>query len=110
MADLSEADKRTLLGENYKEVLAQAQAEGRVQSAPKQLWAAQVEKCGSNRFSASAITVVGVIMLVSNLYAASGPSVMLVSVFAIALILVGGGWFVHIWRTLRKLNANRPVD
>jgi hypothetical protein len=110
MADLSEADKRTLLGENYKEVLAKAQAEGRAQSASTQLWSSKVEKCESNRFSASAIMVVGAIMLVSNIYAASGPSVMLVSVFAIALLLVGAGWFVQIWRALRTLRANRPAD
>jgi hypothetical protein len=110
MADLSEADKRTLLGENYKEVLAKAQAEGRAQSASTQLWASQVEKCESNRFNASAITVVGAVMLISNLSAASGPSVMLVSVVAIALLLVGVGWFVLIWRTIRTLYANRPAD
>ena len=35
MAELTEKDKRTLWGENYKEVLAKAQEEGRVQACSR---------------------------------------------------------------------------
>ena len=108
MAEMREADKRILWGENYKEVLAKAQEEGRVQAAPKLLWAKQVDKCGNDKLSAVFIIVLGVVLLVSNFYAVSGPSVMLVSVFAAAALVVGVVWYVHIWRTLRKLRANIP--
>jgi hypothetical protein len=109
VAELSEADKRAILGENYKEVLAKAQEEGRAQSAPQQIWTAEVDKCNNNKFSALAIAVVGAILFVSNLYAVSGPSVMLVGAFGIAALLGGTGWYAYLWRTLRNLRANRPA-
>ena len=110
MAELTEKDKKTLWGENYKEVLAKAQEEGRVQRNPQLIWAAQVDKCANSKLSAVFIMVLGAVLLVSNLYGVSGPPVMLVNVFAIAALLLGAGWYVHIWRTLRKLRANRPAD
>ena len=110
MADLSEADKITLLGTNYKEVLAKAQLEGRVKTSAGQLWAEQIEKCRSKKFTAVAVTVVGALLAVSNFYAVSGPSVMLVGVFGVAAFLGGIGWYVHLWRTVRKLQANPPTD
>lgn len=89
MADLSEAYNRTLLGENYKEVLAQAQKEGRAQTSAGQLWTEQIEKCGSRKFSAFAVMVVGGLWAVSNFYAVSGPSVVLVGLFGVLLFLEG---------------------
>ena len=109
MAELTEKDKRTLWGENYKEVLAKAEKEGHVQVAPEQVWRLQVEKCAGNKLSAVFIMVLGVALLVSDFYAVSGTSIMPLRVFAIAALLVGAGWYVHLWRTLRKLHANRPA-
>jgi hypothetical protein len=110
MAELSESDKRTMLGENYEEVLAKAQQEGRAKSSTEQLWASRVEKYESNKLTAIAVLVVGVILFVSNLYAVSGPSVMLVGVLGIAALLGGVGWYVLLWRALRHLHANHPAS
>ena len=110
MAELSEADKRTLLGANYKEVLAQAEREGRTKTPAAQLRAEHVEKCKSKKFTAVGVTVVGALLAVSNFYAVSGPSVMLVGVLGVAAFLGGIGWYVHLWRTVRKLQANPPTD
>jgi uncharacterized membrane protein YgdD (TMEM256/DUF423 family) len=109
MAELSEADKRAMLGDKYKEVLEKAQKEGRAQSSTQQLWASRVEKYESNKLSAIAIAVVGTILFVSNLYAVSGPSVVLVGASGIGALLVGTGWYVFLWRTLRHLHANQPA-
>ena len=110
MAELSNADKRAILGEGYEEVLAKAQQEGRAHSSDKQLWAAEVQKCENRQFSAFAITVVGAVLFVSDYYEVSGPSVMLVGAFGIAALIVGIGWYVHLWKALRKLRADRPAN
>jgi hypothetical protein len=110
MADLTEKDKRTLLGDNFREVLEQARAEGRAQSASKVVWASQVEKCGGNKLSAVAIMVVGAILFVSNSYAISGPSVLAIGIAGMAAFLAGVGWYLYLWKTLRKLYANRPAN
>lgn len=109
MAELSEADRRILLGENYKELEAQAEAEGRARGAPEKLWTAQVDKCGNNQFSAFAITVVGLVLFVTNFYAVSGPSLLLVTIFSVVTIIVGVGWYGYLWKTLRQLYAERPA-
>jgi hypothetical protein len=110
MAELSEADKRAILGDDYKAVLEKAQREGTAKTPAAQLLASEVEKCGKRQFSAFAIAVVGAILIVSNFYAVSGPSVMLVGILGGLAFFVGVGWYIHLWRTLRKLNANRPAD
>jgi hypothetical protein len=56
-----------------------------------------------------ALTVVGAILAISNYYAVSGPSVVLVGVFGIAAFFVGAGWYVDLSRNLRKLDANQPA-
>jgi uncharacterized membrane protein YgdD (TMEM256/DUF423 family) len=109
MAELSEADKRKMLGDKYKEVLEKAQEEGRAQTSTEQLWTARVEKCESSKLSAIAIAVVGTILFVSNLYAVSGPSVMLVGVSGVGALVVGVGWYMLLSRNLRHLRLNQPA-
>jgi len=109
MAELSEKDKITLFGENYREVLAQAQAEGRTDSDLKKLWAIQIEKCRSNKFTAGAVTIVGAILALSEFFAVSGPSVLLVGLAGIAIFFLGIGWYWRLWSTLRRLEANPPA-
>jgi uncharacterized membrane protein len=109
MAALSEADKRAILGDNYQDVLAKAQQEGHAKTSSEQMKATQIEKCESRKFSAFAIMVVGAILIVSNYYAVSGPSVVLVEVLGAVAFCAGAGWYVHLWRTLRRLNADTPA-
>ncbi len=108
MAALSEADKRAILGDNYQEVLAKAQQEGHAKTSSEQLKATQIEKCESRQFSAFAVMVVGAILIVSNYYAVSGPSVVLVGRSARSGFCAGAGWYVHLWRTLRRLRTDAP--
>jgi hypothetical protein len=110
MAELSEKDKRTLFGENYKEVLAQAELEGRVASVRQRGWAAEIESIESKKFSAVAVMIVGGLIALSNYFAVSGPSVMLVGLFGVALLLIGVGWYWRLWSRLRELKANPIVE
>ncbi|HWG04329.1 MAG TPA: hypothetical protein VG271_04880, partial [Beijerinckiaceae bacterium] len=103
MAELSEKDKLTLWGANYKEVLAQAQAEGGAAKTSARATAAKIEKCVNSRFSAGALCVVGLLLTVSNFYAVSGPSVMLVGLFGIAAFILGMVWYVRLQMTIRQL-------
>ena len=103
MAELSEADKRMMLGANYKEVLEKAQQEGRAKNSGTSF---------EHRKSKSAATANSArwqswwsarSLFVSNFYAVSGPSVMLVGVFGIAAMAVSSGWYLHLRKTLRNL-------
>ena len=110
MAELSEKDKRTLLGENYREVLAKAEQEGSVKTARHQDWASAIEKSLSKQFSAAAVMIVGALIVVSNYLAVSGPSVMLVGVFGAVIFFAGVGWYWRLRNKLRDLNANPPAS
>jgi hypothetical protein len=110
MAELSEKDKRTLFGENYKDVLAQAELEGRVASVRQRDWAGEIERIESRKFSAAAVMIVGGLITGSNYFAVSGPSVMLVGLFGVALLLIGIGWYWRLWSRLRELKANPIVE
>jgi hypothetical protein len=109
MAALSEADKRAILGDNYQDVLAKAQLEGHAKTSSEQLKATQIEKCENGKFNAFAIMVVGAILVVSNYYAVSGPSVVLVGALGVVALCTGAGWYVYLWRMLRRLRADAPA-
>ena len=109
MAELSEKDKLTLWGANYKAVLAQAEVEEGAEKTSARATAAKIEKCVNSRFSAGALCLVGLLLTVSNFYAVSGPSVMLVGLFGIAAFILGVVWYVRVQKTIRSLRLANPA-
>ncbi len=104
MAELSDDDRRKILGERYKEIEEAALKssgmldEDRVRNARKL-------KAEANKLNALAVGAVGFILLVSNYYAMSGPSIALVTAFAAALCVIGGAWYARQIIVLRQVAA-----
>jgi hypothetical protein len=102
MAELSEDDRRKILGDRYKEIEESAQKKGGAR-LEDQVKAIRSSKAESQKLNAFAIGIVGLILLVSNFYAVSGPSLMLVTAIALGLCAAGGAWYARQIFVLRQL-------
>ena len=105
MATLTEAEKKTILGVNYKQLDGVPVTPEAIKQAALKKFTASVDKCDSNKFNALALAFLGVVLLGANLSAMSGPPVMLVSAIAVVLMLAGAGWFIYTSRELTSLRA-----
>jgi hypothetical protein len=90
-------------------VLAQAEARGGAERNSVRAWTEKLDKLNNSQFSAFAIAVVGALLFVSNFFALSGPSVMLVGLVGIVGFFSGACWYVLLWTALRRMRANSPV-
>jgi hypothetical protein len=104
MAELSERDRKAILGERYMEIeQAARKSSGRTDN--EQAKAERIDKTEAQKFNAVALVIVGLILLVSNFYAVSGPSLLFVTGLAIAFCVIGVAWYARIIMVLRQLAA-----
>lgn len=104
MAALSEIDRQKILGDNYKEIETRAQKNSGIIDADR-LRAERAAKLDDHKFNAVAVFIVGAILLISNWMAVSGPSLLLVTGIALALIALGVVWYVMLVKNLRAIAA-----
>ena len=88
MAELSDADKRVLLGENYKEI-ERAAAEASGMNATQEAIEEKRKKIDNVRTSAGVIGLLGTLVFVTNYLQMSGPYQPYMSIAA-AIGAVGG--------------------
>ncbi len=109
MAALTEAEKKAILGVNYKELDGLPVTPEAIKQAAVKKFTASIDKCDANKFNALALGFLGAVLLAANLSALSGQPVMLVSAFSVALMLAGAGWFIYSSRELSSLRAAPPL-
>jgi len=102
MAELAEVDREKILGANYREIERAAQLASGVQDADR-LRAERISSAESSKLNALAIVVVGALLLASNYFAVSGPSVVLVGLFGAALCASGVAWYWRLGTIVRRL-------
>ena len=108
MAELSEKDRRIILGADYREIEEAAQRASGIKDADRER-AAAIERAEAQRLNSWAFIFVGALLVVSNFYAASGPSSMWTAAFGGALCVIGLGWFWRQALILRRLRAEATV-
>lgn len=104
MAALSEDDRRKILGDRFLEIEAAANARSG-ETDQQRTDAVRKDKAESNKINAAMVLIVGLILLISNYLAISGPTLLLVTIIAWALCALGVAWYVMQVRTLREIAA-----
>ena len=109
MAALSEVDLKKILGDRYKEGGAIEGDPALLRANAEKLFAATVDKLENSKFSAAALFVLGLVLLAANLSALSGPTMMPVSILAVAMCVAGVAWFLYASKSLKQVRAAGPT-
>jgi hypothetical protein len=107
VAPLSELDRKAILGDKYLPLDEFGDQTSGNASDEKKI-AARIDKSEQRSFTAGSIIVIGLIVLVSNLSAISGPSLAAVSYVAFFIMTAGATWLYYLRRERRALFERAP--
>ncbi|MDB5597449.1 MAG: hypothetical protein JWM36_4410 [Hyphomicrobiales bacterium] len=110
MAELREADKRTLLGENYKETEMRFSAEDGVLTPAEELRNLKASQAKNNdaRFSAVGAIFLGVVLALASFYRAK-ETIDLAAIIGAGILVLGVAWYVWLIQRSRSL-ADKVTD
>jgi hypothetical protein len=99
MAELREADKRTLLGENYKETEMRFSADDGVLTPAEELRNLKARQAKNNdaRFSAVGAIFLGVVLALASYYRAK-ETIDLAAIIGAVILVLGIAWYVWLRR------------
>lgn len=104
MAELREADKRTLLGENYKETEMRLSAEDGVLTPAEELCNLKARQAKTNdaRFSAAGAIFLGVVLALASFYRAK-ETIDLAAIVGAVILVLGLAWYIWLIQRSRSL-------
>jgi hypothetical protein len=104
MAELPEKDKRILLGENYREVEAQALLEAGV-SDVQHAREKQINSAENAKLSSYALIVVGIALLISGYFRPRDSDHLITGIIGGIFFVLGIVWRVYLSRRIASLTA-----
>ncbi len=109
MAALSEVDLKRILGEGYREIDLNSTDPAQMKIDAAALFKSSMEKLDNASFSAVALVLLGLVLLISNQLAISGPSLLGVSIFGAVVALIGAAWYIYVRGAIKKLGETKPT-